>query len=582
MNSSPAAAPGAQVHHGMQLFQQQRFNEAEVLLREAQRQDPNNAELAYHLGNTLARLGRVREAATEFQRCVSGRPDFAPAFNNLGNALRELGELPQALAAFEAAIRLRPDAIISIANAGLLLHTLGRLDEAERVLRRGLAVDARYANLHLNLGIVLKDSGDAAGAISALRTACELAPGNAHAHSVLLYTLSFAANDPAIILAEAQRWQQRQGNFPPLSASRATARPTCERVRIGYLGADFRDHCQSLFMLPLLSNHDRAAFEITCYSLTKRPDDYTNRLREQAEHWVDVAQLDDVALATRIHSDELDILVDLTMHMAGGRPAVLARRPAPLQIAWLAYPGTTGIRAIDYRISDPRLDPDGTDGCYSERTLRLPDTFWCYDPLTSEPLPNELPALSNGYLTLGCLNNPCKLTDQTLRLWAPLFSAMPQTRLLLMAPAGAARDRLCARLEHFGITRERVRFVGHQPRSHYLGNYHQLDLCLDTLPYNGHTTSLDAFWMGVPVITRVGTTCAGRAGLSQLFQLGLTELAADTDTNFTEIVLSLARDLPRLAELRSQLRSRLMHSPLVDAARFARNLEALYHKALTP
>lgn len=597
MNSSPTATPDVRVQRAMQLFQQQRFAEAEMLLREAQSRDPGNAEIAYHRGNTLAILGRVREAATEFQRCVTRRPDFAPAFNNLGNALRDLGDLPQALAAFQAAIRLRPDAIVAISNAGLLLHTLGRFDEAEQLLRRGLAVEARYANLHLNLGIVLKDSGDAAGAIQSLRAACELAPTNAHAHSMLLYTLSFTADDPAVILTEAQRWQQRHGNFPALSAPRAPAaqapQPAAsapstpplaspKRIRIGYLGADFRDHCQSLFMLPLLTQHDRTAFEITCYSLARRPDDYTDRLRQQAEHWFDVAQLDDAALAARIHHDGLDILIDLTMHMAGGRPGALARKPAPLQISWLAYPGTTGVQAVDYRISDPRLDPSGTESAYTERTLRLPDTFWCYDPLAGEPAPNELPALANGYVTFGCLNNPCKLTDQALRLWAPLLSALPEARLLLLVPAGAARERLRARLDQAGIPSERVQLVGHQPRAEYLRLYHQIDLCLDTLPYNGHTTSLDAFWMGVPVITRVGNTCAGRAGLSQLFNLGLTELAADTDTAFTQIALALARDLPRLAALRSQLRPRMAQSPLMDSARFARNIEALYRRALAP
>ena len=179
-------------------------------------------------------------------------------------------------------------------------------------------------------------------------------------------------------------------------------------------------------MLPLLTQHDRTAFEITCYSLARRPDDYTDRLRQQAEHWFDVAQLDDAALAARIHHDGLDILIDLTMHMAGGRPGALARKPAPLQISWLAYPGTTGVQAVDYRISDPRLDPSGTESAYTERTLRLPDTFWCYDPLAGEPAPSELPALANGYVTFGCLTQPCKHTDQALRLWAPRLSALPR------------------------------------------------------------------------------------------------------------------------------------------------------------
>jgi predicted O-linked N-acetylglucosamine transferase (SPINDLY family) len=263
------------------------------------------------------------------------------------------------------------------------------------------------------------------------------------------------------------------------------------------------------------------------------------------------------------------------MHMANGRPLLFARRPAPLQVTWLAYPGTTGLEAIDYRFSDARLDPLGCDAHYSERTIRLPDSFWCYDPLASVPV-NGLPALSTGRLTLGCLNNPCKLTDWTLRLWAPVLAALPDTRLLLMAPAGPQRVRLLERACACGIDGGRIEFVPYRPREQYLASYHEIDLALDTLPYNGHTTTLDALWMGVPLVTRVGSTCVGRAGLSQLYQLGLTELAAGSDADFAAVAIGLARDLKRLGALRQGLRPLLTQSPLMDGRRFAANIEAAY------
>jgi protein O-GlcNAc transferase len=264
------------------------------------------------------------------------------------------------------------------------------------------------------------------------------------------------------------------------------------------------------------------------------------------------------------------------MHMAGGRPLLFARKPAPIQIAWLAYPGTTGIDAIDYRFSDPRLDPEGFDGHYSEHTLRLPDSYWCYDPLTHHPGVNDLPANERGYLTLGCLNNPCKLTDHTLRLWAGVMRALPEARLLLMAPPGRYRRSLSQRLAEHGVAAERVDFRPFQPRGEYLRSYHDIDLGLDTFPYNGHTTSLDSLWMGVPVVTRVGRTSVGRGGLSQLFQIDLLELAADSDEAFVAIAVALGRDLVRLAALRRELRTRLERSPLMDASRFARHVELAY------
>jgi predicted O-linked N-acetylglucosamine transferase (SPINDLY family) len=292
-----------------------------------------------------------------------------------------------------------------------------------------------------------------------------------------------------------------------------------------------------------------------------------------------VRLLNDEALCRLIREDCIDILVDLTMHMAGGRPLLFARKPAPIQIAWLAYPGTTGIGAMDYRLSDPRLDPEGFDAHYSERTLRLPDSYWCYDPLTQGPGVNELPAIERGYLTLGCLNNPCKLTDHTLRLWGGVMRALPDARLLLMAPPGRHRRHLSQRLGAQGIAAERIDFRPFQPRAEYLHSYHDIDLGLDTFPYNGHTTSLDSLWMGVPVVTRVGRTSVGRGGLSQLFQMDLLELAAESDEAFVGIAAALGADLNRLAALRRELRTRLEHSALMDASRFARHVERAYRDA---
>jgi predicted O-linked N-acetylglucosamine transferase (SPINDLY family) len=277
-----------------------------------------------------------------------------------------------------------------------------------------------------------------------------------------------------------------------------------------------------------------------------------------------------------IRADGIDILVDLTMHMGNGRPLLFARQPAPIQVAWLAYPGTTGLAAIDYRISDPRLDPEGGAEPYVERTWRLPDSFWCYDPLTRDPEVGPLPALARGQLTFGCLNNPCKLTDATLRLWGEVLRALPDSRLMIMAREGRQRDALRRRLAAVGIEGTRIEFTPYRPRAEYLRSYQEIDVGLDTLPYNGHTTSLDSLWMGVPVISRVGATCVGRGGLSQLVQVDLPELAVETDAAFTAAALALARDLPRLAALRAGLRGRLERSPLMDAPRFARHLEAAF------
>jgi protein O-GlcNAc transferase len=579
----PATASHS-VNLGIAYWSQGNFSEAERTLNEALARAPDDADAAFNLGNALHGLGRQREAIERYRQALKLRPGYADALINLGNVHTELGEFGPGRAAYDAALRAHPDSIVALNNAACLMRMLGQIDDAEAALCRALRLDPDNAALHDTLGNVYKDAGDLDAALAGFRKSLELDPGSAATHSNLAYTLSFRALEAGPVLEECLRWNEHfaaplpRGAHDHPHARDPNGEPN-RRLKIGYVSPDFRDHCQSLFTIPLLSQHDHAAFEIFCYASIKRPDDYTRRIAGYADVWRDVRVLSDDALARLIRADRIDILVDLTMHMAGGRPLLFARKPAPIQIAWLAYPGTTGIGAMDYRLSDPRLDPDGFDAHYRERTIRLPDSYWCYDPLTRGPDVNELPAIERGYLTLGCLNNPCKLTDDTLRLWGGVMRALPDARLIAMAPPGRHRQRLLQRLGAQGMAAERIDFRAFQPRAEYLRAYHDIDLGLDTFPYNGHTTSLDSLWMGVPVVTRVGHTSVGRGGLSQLFQMDLLELAAESDQAFVAIAVALGEDLVRLAALRRGLRARLERSPLMDASCFARNVEHAYRHA---
>lgn len=544
------------------------------------RNHPNDASMHFNLASALHRLGRLTEAAEQYRWTTALQPAHAEAHNNLGNVYQDLGDADAALSAYEAAVRARPDFVMAINNCGALLAMMGRTNEAEDVLRRGIAVAPKHSALHHNLGNVLKDNGDTAGALVMLRRAVELDPSDARAHSNLIFALNFSATKGSEILAECRKWNERHA--APL---RSQIKPHLNdkgpdrRLRIGYVSPDFREHVLTFFTCPLLSHHDRSAFEIFCYSSVKRPDALTRRIMQCAEHWRDVRLLDDPSLAEQVRADRIDVLVDLTMHMADGRPLLFARKPAPVQIAWEAYPGTTGIETMDFRISDPRLDPPGADEPYTEETIRLPDSFWCYDPLNDGPQVNDLPALSSGKLTFGCLNNPCKLGDHTFRLWGETMRRILNSRLLVLEQPGRGRDNLLARMKSQGIDPERVEFVAHRRREEYLRTYHQIDVVLDTFPYTGHTTTLDSLWMGVPVVTRIGPTVVGRGSFSQLFHLDLLDLAADSEEKFVEAAVRITSDLPRLAKLRGELRTRLTQSPLMDAARFARGMESAYRMA---
>jgi protein O-GlcNAc transferase len=570
-------APAGLINLGVALCERRAFDDAAAHLERAVALAPLDADAAYNLGNALQGLGRYPEAADQYLRAVGLRPDHADALNNLGNVCEALGDTTAAAQAFDAALRARPGCVAAHNNAANLLRRLGLHDDAVAHLHAALASAPRHSATHNNLGNVLKDNGALDDAIDSYRRALAHDPDNAVAHSNLVYALSFQSEEAQPVLAEALNWSARH---EPAALPAAPARPRAPdaRLRIGYVGADFREHCQALFLTPLLSHHDRRAFEIICYASVARPDATTARLAGYVDQWRDVHALDDDALARLIRDDGIDILVDLTMHMDGGRPALYAQRPAPVQATWLAYPGTTGLASLDYRLTDPHLDPAAHDAHYRERSIRLADTFWCYDPLTDTPAVGPLPARSAGHVTFGCLNNPCKLTDRTLRLWAPIFARLPDARLVVMTPRGDGQVRLLERMRAHGLDPARITCVPYRPRADYLASYLDLDIALDTFPYNGHTTTLDALWMGVPVITRVGQTAVGRGGLCQLANLGLAALAADSDAAFVDAAVELAGDLDGLAALRDGLRPRLVGSPLMDGARFAREIERAYRR----
>jgi predicted O-linked N-acetylglucosamine transferase (SPINDLY family) len=577
----------AQNNLGNALFQLDSLEESAAAFERALALRPDYADAHNNLGNALFCLGRLEAAVATLRRAIALRPEFADAYNNLANALSGLSRYEEANSAYRRALELRPNWPQARNNLAVALYSQGNLDGAEQEFRSIFDSRPDYADGFVNFGNVLRAMGRLDESIAAYERAVEIDPNDAATASSRLFVLQFHPDfDAQRILAEHRRWDQRFAQ--PLGESPAPRdRDPGRRLRIGYVSPDFRQHCQSLFTEPLLSHHDPEQFEVFSYCSVGRPDAITARLRDRADVWRETHRMSDQAVAELVRADGIDILVDLTMHMSNGRPLLMARRPAEVQVTWLAYPGTTGVKAIDYRLTDPYLDPAGMyDDCYAERSVRLAETFWCYDPWGMEldrsssadplPLPAKPPALRNGYLTFGCLNDFCKMNAAVLALWSRVMRAVSGSRLRLLAPEGSARRWTLAKLEASGISADRVEFVSRKPRREYLAEYWLIDVCLDTFPYNGHTTSLDAYWMGVPVITRVGRTVVGRAGLSQLSNLRLTELAAPEDDRFVQIAVELAGDMPRLAEMHDTLRDRMMASPLMDAARFARNMEAAY------
>jgi predicted O-linked N-acetylglucosamine transferase (SPINDLY family) len=558
------------------------FQDAAQAFSQAIRLRPDLAETRCNLGRLLVQTEQLEQAIAEFQTAVQFKPELFRAHLSLADALRDSGQFERAAGAYRSALALRPDDAAAWNNLGNVLLACATVDEAIQAYRKAISVDPGIATAHLNLGSALKEAGELHAAFASWREAIQLDSRDHRAGDNLIYYMHFHPDCVSkSIRDEQQRWVAQHAaiwpeSIPPHRNDRNPNRP----LRVGYVGAGFCDHCQSFFTLPFFSNHDPSQFEVFVYANVRRPDAITQRLKRHASHWRDIVNLPDDQAAGLIRQDCIDILVDLTLHMADSRLPIFARKPAPVQVTWLGYPGSTGLPAMDYRLTDPYLDPPEIENdAYSEASIRLPDSFWCYDPLTVEPVVNGLPAASSGRVTFGCMNMFCKINDGVIDIWSEVLRAAPaSSRLFILAPRGSHRQRVTESFRDRGVDSSRVDFLDRCPRAKYLKLFHQLDLLLDTFPYNGHTTSLDSFWMGVPVVSLAGKTAVSRAGLSLATNLGLTELVATDAQQFVNIAIGLADDLPRLAQLRATLRQRMQDSPLMDAPRFTRNLEAAFRQ----
>ena len=559
-----------------------RFEQAQASHERALALRPDYADAHNNLGMVLLHFRRLEEARQHFERALTLRSDYAEAHINLGNVWLILERPNEAYDCYERALALRPDFCQIHNNLGAVLQRLHRFDEARRFFEQALALAPNFPDAHRNLGTLLRDLGETEASLGHYRRALDLQPESASAHSTLIFALNFdPETDPDTLRSGCNDWD-RQHALP----LRASLRPHTNdpdpqrRLRIGYVSADFRIHAVSYFITPLLAAHDHAQVEVHCYSSTNQADASTNRLQHLVGGWHDIASRSDEAVAEQIRADSIDILVDLGLHTSENRLLVFARQPAPVQVSWLGCPGSTGLESIAFRLTDARMEPAGGGESQSrEEPVCLPDCWCCFDPLEQTPPVGGLPALTNtAPLTFGALNNFSKVQTPTLRLWGRVLAAVPGSRLLLRCPPGRARERTAALLrERGGIEAGRLEFVGHQPtRDDYLRLYQRVDVALDTAPYNGMTTTCEALWMGVPVITLPGMLSVSRAGFSLLSTVGLEEFVARDETDYVRIAAFWAGHLPQLAALRAGLRERMRRSPLMDAPRFARHVEAAY------
>jgi len=563
------------------LFGRGQFDLAAKCYREAIGLEPAQAEIHFHLGNVLFVQGKIEEAGDAYREAIRLHPDYAEAHLNLANVLRPQGRLDEALVAYGEAIKLMPRYAKAHTNLGVTLQELGRLTEAVAAGRHAIALQPDLADAHSNLAVALWHQGKLDEAAAEFRRAIALQPDHARTFSSLLFCLQYDDRLTDDLFAEHRAFGTRFGRPLPERVAYGNDRDPTRRLRIGYVSPDFRWHSVAFFIEPLFQEHDRASVEVFCYADVTRPDGVTGHLRGLVDHWVDSAWLSDNALAERIRHDGIDILVDLAGHTATNRLLVFAGKPAPIQVTWLGYPDTTGLAAMDYRLVDAVTDPPGAaDAAATETLLRLDGGFLCYGGVGGGPEPTDPPCLSTGIVTFGSFNNPAKLSGATYDAWAALLTRLPQARLLLKgSPFGDpdTRSLYLARFAERGVDAGRVELMPRLPAVDvHFSIYNQVDIALDPYPYNGTTTTCEALWMGVPVVTLRGDRHAGRVGASLLTQIGLTEFIADSVEDYVATTAALAQDPARLVALRRSLRPRIQASPLCDAGAFARKIEAAF------
>ncbi|MGA2582578.1 MAG: tetratricopeptide repeat protein [Tepidisphaeraceae bacterium] len=555
------------------------YKDAIALIQRAIQLNPQRAEYYGNLGIILTLAYRHEDALAYFHRALELNPNYALAHSNLGAVLLVLGRPAEAKESCQRAIDLRPKVPESHYNLANALTDLGELNAAIVEYEKAIELNPKYSSALNNLGNVYKATGQIDKAVEVCRRAIEVDPTHVMAHSNLIFGMYFQSDaTPRQIHGEQKRWSDRFAK--PLAESikpHDNDRSPDRRLRIGYVSADFRAHPVACFLLPLFPNHRPEEVEIFCYSGVRRSDEITERLRGFSHHWRDATKLPDAELAETIRADKIDILIDLGLHTAENRLLMFARKPAPIQMTWLGFPGATGLSTIDYRITDPYLDPPGeSDEFYTEKSLRLPSTAACYQPMIETPPVGPLPAASNGFVTFGSFNNFAKLSAPCIELWIRILQSVENSRLLIKAQPGSHIEALRTRFENSGIEKDRLEFLGRAGPDEYFPLFDRMDICLDSFPYCGQTTTCDALWMGVPVVSLSGPTSAARAGKSILSNVGLPELIAEDAEQYLSIAKKLANDIPHLIDLRKTLREKMQSSPLTDGPRFAKDLEAIY------
>ena len=578
------------LHHDVAIFhnslasvflKQEQFSEAIESLQRALTLHPNYREALLNLAQTYLKLNYVEEAIEMYQRASSFYPQDIDLLYLLGNALGNHKRFEEAAWVYQKALLLHPHHEGILDNLGRAWYMQYRFTEALTCYQKIAELSPHEADGEIVSAQILALQGKTQAALAKYRKILEQFPASTKAAIGVLSTLLYDVDsEPSLIFLEHQNFDEHFAL--PLAVQIQPHQRVCspqQKLKIGYLSADFRQHVMARFIEPILVHHDAQQFEIFCYALHSESDQVTQRLQHHVPHFMHCVDETDEVLTERIRQDHIHILVDLMGYTLGNRFAVLARKPAPIQVAYLGYSNTTGLTVMDYRITDDYADPpSATDS--SEVLVKMPHSYFCYSWHEEPPPVNELPVLSNGYITFGSLNNYSKLNGPLLSWWAKILHAVPHSKLLIKTKVFGDPFiyRECiAQFAQLNIEAERLILIPYvQSLTEHLSIYHHIDIALDSYPYNGATTTCEALSMGVPVITLVGNRHVSRMGSSILHAVGLTDLITQTAQEYIHRSIHLAHQIDFLSQLRKTLRGNMHASPLMAGQAFTHHLEMIY------
>ena len=567
------------------LYQSGQMAKTESFCRELLQSHPQSLIVINVLGAALKDQGKLKDAIQAFSKVIQLKPDYIEAYYNRGVVLQELGQLSKAVDSYNKAIQLKPDYVQAYNNSGLALQELGQLDKALNSYEQAIQLKPDFAEAYNNRGNALKEIGQVDEAIDSYDKAIQFKPDYAVAYSNRNFALNYSSElTQTDIFQKHLEFEKQFGRkilenkLNPLFNKRRNT-----RLKVGYISADFNNHSVGYFFEPLLKSHDKGSIEIYCYYNNARADDTTKRLMEESEHWRSIVGMNDKDVVNLIRKDSIDILVDLVGHTANNRLTVFTYKPAPIQVTWLGYPNTTGLSAIDYRFTDDVVDPIGrTDDLHSEKLIRLQNGFLCYQGDKLLPPNSALPCLKREHITFGSFNNLSKVTHQVVKIWSKILQSVPNSHLLLKSKQlsdAKTKSRYIEMFRHEGIPENRLELYSWLPgKEEHMELYNSIDIGLDPFPYNGTTTTCEALWMGVPVITMFGNLHAGRVGASIMTHANLENLIAMGTDEYVNMAVKYANNTDYLVKLRNELRSKILRSALCDNNAFAKNIEKAYQE----